>query len=48
MWIVFKFYNIIKQNPPTWIRGGGLIAYPQNMDKKTFFVFFFNPSLIVM
>ena len=38
MWIIIKFYNIIIKSANV-DKGGGLIAYPQNVDKKTCFCF---------
>ena len=39
MWIIIKFYNIIIKSSKM-DNGGGLNAYPQNVDTKTFFVLF--------
>ena len=39
MWIIIKFYNIVikSANVDKGGGGGGQNAYPQNVDKKTFF-----------
>ena len=37
MWIIFKFYSIIIKSGHIDKEGGGK-AYPQNVDKKDFFL----------
>ena len=37
MWIINKFYNIIIKSANV-DKGWGVNAYPQNVDKKTFFL----------
>ena len=37
MWIIIKFYNIIKKSANLDKGGGGGSAYPQNVDKINVF-----------